>query len=339
MERYYARIAEDHMVPLWERIKTLLPPEPQVASRPHLWDYDALRPKLLEAADLIAEHEAERRVLVLENPGREGLSAVTDTLFAGLQLIMPGEVAPAHRHTPAALRFILECDSAFTAVEGERLYMAPGDFILNPSWAWHDHVNEGDAPVIWLDVLDIPTVRFLGPRFTEHYPHGRYPEQRPPGDSAYRYGRNMKPVGAAAPRLALPMQYPYVQAREALERLQRHHEIDACHGYKMEYIDPMTGDSPLPTISACLQLLPAGFRGDPYRTTEGSVLCVAEGKGRVILGIPDNRLEFNYKPKDIIAIPCWYPYHIAADEESVLFSASDRSMQTKLGLWREHRGA
>lgn len=336
-ERYYARIGERHLIPLWERIGDLLPPEPRVASLPHHWDYDALRPMLIESAQLIGEDEAERRVLVLENPGLAGQSSVTETLFAGLQLIMPGEVAPSHRHSPAALRFILECDRAYTAVEGERFYMAFGDFILNPAWTWHDHVHQGDVPAVWLDVLDLPTVRALGPRFAEHYPEHRFGDRRPIGDSIHRYGMNMRPIGTAAQGLALPMHYGYAQARETLDRLGRRNDYDPCHGLKMEYADPMSGGPALPTISACLQLLPAGFTGARYRTTEGLLFCVAEGTGRVTIGPPEASVSFDYKPRDIFTVPCWYPHSIAAHEESVLFSASDRITQTKLGLWREQR--
>ncbi len=83
---------------------------------PHIWRYQELRSELLESAALISAEEAERRVLYLGNPGLGGQAAVTDALFAGLQLIMRGEVAPAHRHTPSALRFIVEGSSAYTAL-------------------------------------------------------------------------------------------------------------------------------------------------------------------------------------------------------------------------------
>jgi hypothetical protein len=76
---------------------------------------------------LITAREAERRVLVLENPGLRGASSITRTLYAGLQLILPGEVAPSHRHTQSALRFVLEGKGAYTAVDGERASMHPGD--------------------------------------------------------------------------------------------------------------------------------------------------------------------------------------------------------------------
>lgn len=325
------------MVPLWERIQELLPPEPVVDSRPHLWDYAKLRPILLESAELIGADEAERRVLVLENPGLAGQSAVTETLFAGLQLIMPGEVAPSHRHSPAAIRFIIEGGRAYTAVEGEPVHMARGDLILNPSWAWHDHVHEGDEPVIWLDVLDLPTVRSLGPRFAEHHPEHRYPEQRPADDSLYRYGMNLRPVGPAPTPWPVPLAFPYRSARATLKRLQREQDLDACHGLKMEYIDPMSGGPALPTISAFLQMLPAAFEGARYRSTEGCVFFVVEGRGSMRIGSGRDTTVLDFKRNDIISVPCWFPYSIAAEEESVLFSASDRGTQVKLGLWREQR--
>jgi len=325
-------------VPLWERLSDLLPAEPQVASVPYLWDYEALRPVLLESAELIDEHEAERRVLVLENPGLEGQSAITESLFAGLQLIMPGEIAPSHRHTPAALRFILESNNAYTSVEGERVDMSPGDFIVTPSWSWHDHVSESTDPVVWLDVLDLPTVRALGPRFAEHHPENRVPERVAPGDSLFRYGMNMAPVGSTTSGPTSPLRYPYDTAREALEKLKGHSEWDACHGLKMEYVDPTTGSSALPTISAFLTLLPQGFKAKPYRTTEGIIYCVVEGCGKVAVGRGDDQTTFDYKPKDIFAVPCWRPHAFAATEETVLFSASDRAIQTKLGIWKESRG-
>src|SRR5499425_2582599 len=121
----------------------------------------------MQAGGLITAKEAERRVLILENPGLRGQTSITHSLFAGLQLIMPGEVAPAHRHSQSALRFIIEGHGAYTAVEGERTMMQPGDFVITPSWTWHDHGNETSEPMVWLDGLDIPIVRLLDASFAE----------------------------------------------------------------------------------------------------------------------------------------------------------------------------
>ena len=338
LSTYYARIAAAGLAPLWERLPDLLPAEPRVRAVPHRWHYASLRPLLLEAGGIVTADEAERRVLILENPGLAGESAVTDSLFAGLQVIMPGEVAPSHRHTPAALRFILESDNAYTFVDGERIPMAPGDFIVTPSWTWHDHVHDGEAPVVWLDVLDLPAVRAIGPRFAEHYPEQRVPERARTDTSLYRYGMNMAPAGAAG-HAASPLRYPYARALAALTALRDGgEEADPCHGIKLEYTDPMRGSAALPTISAFLQLLPAGFRGAPYRSTEGTIFCAVRGQGTVTAATRDAEVTLAYGPNDLIAIPCWCSHSFAADEESVLFSASDRALQTRLGLWREARG-
>jgi gentisate 1,2-dioxygenase len=145
-KEFYDRLDKRGAAPLWEVLGAIIPPEPRPETVPVLWHYDDLRPLLMEAGRLLTEKEAERRVLILENPGLRGRSRATGSLYVGLQLILPGEVARCHRHATSALRFVLEGTGAYTAVEGERTKMNPGDFILTPSWTYHDHGNPGDAP-------------------------------------------------------------------------------------------------------------------------------------------------------------------------------------------------
>jgi gentisate 1,2-dioxygenase len=338
-EAYYARIAEGAMSPLWEVNKRLVTPEPVIDSIPFLWDYDALRETLLESGTLITAREAQRRVLILENPGLDNTHRIVESLFAGLQLIMPGEIAPAHRHSPAALRFIIEGEGAYTAVGGEKSYMKPGDFIITPGNAWHDHGHEGDGPVVWLDGLDIPMVAAFGPLFFDMYPDDQAPESVPPGDSQARWGANMRPVNATWSNPESPIfAYPYDRSREALEKLREGAEWDPCGGLKLAYVNPTTGGSAMPTISTFLQLLPKGFAGATWRTTEGIVYSPTEGTGRVEVDTADGTVTLNWKPRDIFCVPCWMPHRLYADEHAVLFSFSDRVAQDKLGIWRELRG-
>ena len=145
---YYERIGTGHMTPLWEVLGALVPPQPRSPAVANLWRYADLRAQVMEAGQLITAEEAERRVLILENPSLRGQSCITQSLYAGLQLIMPGEVAPAHRHTQSALRLVLDGEGAYTAVDGERTTMRRGDFIITPAWTWHDHGNLGDQPVV-----------------------------------------------------------------------------------------------------------------------------------------------------------------------------------------------
>ncbi len=332
--RYYERIGEHKLTPLWELMSALVPESPRPACVPHLWRYRDIRSPLLESGTLITAREAVRRVLILENPGLPGSSAITQSLYAGLQLILPGEVAPSHRHTQTALRLIVEGEGAYTAVDGERVTMHAGDFILTPSWTWHDHGNPGDEPVVWLDGLDIPLVRFFDCGFAENYPAETQPVTRPEGDALARFGANLLPVDFKPTHGASPVfAYPFARSQEALVRLAAGGPPDACHGYKMQFVNPTTGGPAMPTMGAWIQRLPQGFAGARCRNTDGTVVHVIEGHGSVEIGTA----RFVFVPKDTFVIPSWQPWRLAADEDVYLFSYSDRPVQEALRIWREER--
>ncbi len=335
-QAFYDAIAPHHLAPLWENLHHLVTRAPNSPALAVHWDYDGVvRPRLMEAGGLITAREAERRVLILENPGLRGQAAVTRSLFAGLQMILPGEVAPAHRHSQSALRFIIEGHGAYTAVEGERARMEPGDFIITPSWTWHDHGNETDTAMVWLDGLDIPIVRLFDASFAEPANAESQSVARPEGDSLARFGANMLPVDWQPERPSSPVfAYPYARSREALAALARNGAPDPCHGHKLRYVNPATGASPMPTIGAFLQLLPDGFATAPYRSTDGTVYAVVEGSGETVVG----DTVFRWKPRDIFVVPAWHRHTHRAAQAAVLFSFSDRPVQQALGLWREDRG-
>ena len=331
---YYRRLDPLSMAPLWEVLGDLVTPSPASRCRPACWRYEDVRSLLLESGDLISAREAERRVLVLENPGLRGESRVTTSLYAGLQLILPGEVAPAHRHTQTALRFVVEGEGAYTAVDGEKAVMREGDFIITPSGTWHDHGNESDGPVVWLDGLDIPIVTLLDASFAERYPEEAQAASRPLGAAAARYGCGLLPVEASTGGPASPVfSFPYARTREALDRLGASAAVDACHGIRMKYANPLDGGYALPTIATFIQLLPRGFRGAAHRSTDATVFCVAEGEGRTEAG----EETFTWGPRDTFVIPSWSRRRHEVEEEAVLFSFSDRVVQEALGLWREER--
>jgi gentisate 1,2-dioxygenase len=328
---FYERIGELNLTALWEVLGALVIPQPKSPCVPAMWNYGQVREHLMEAGRLISAKEAERRVLVLENPALRGQSAITHTLYCGLQLIMPGEVAPSHRHTQSALRLVVEGEGAYTAVDGERTTMHPGDFIITPSGTWHDHGNPGDQPVIWMDGLDIPLVRMLDASFAERYPEDSQPIARPEGDSLARYGMNMLPVDYTPASLASPVFiYPYRRSRDTLDKLLRAGPLHPADGVKMQYINPASGGFAMPTIGAFIQLLPAGFKGRATRVTDGTIYTVVEGRGRSTVG----GQTFEWGPKDIFVVPSWVESRHEASGEAVLFSFSDRPVQKALGLWR-----
>jgi len=306
-----ARLSKDAaslgMKPLWERVARLAP---GTAAQPAVWRWSDTRPLLMRACELITAKQAERRVLMLENPALAGTTFATTTLFTGLQAILPGEIAPTHRHTPNALRLIVEGEGAYTAVGGERIAMHPGDFIVTPGWSWHDHGNEGSVPVVWLDGLDTAFANLFGAHFREDYPEEKQ-ASRPAADSL--------------------LAYPYEQTRSALERLSRSGDPHPSHGWKLRYSHPVTGRDPFPTMAVFMQWLPKGFKGRACRSTDGAVCCVVEGRGRAEVGAA----RFDLAPHDVFVVPSWEVHRFEAASDCVIFSYTDRAAQEALGFWRE----
>ena len=338
-QQLYRDMDPHHLTPLWEVLHALVPQRPTTPCVPAFWKYGDVRPFLMRAGEAITAEEAVRRVLILENPALRGQSCITQSLYAGLQLILPGEVAPSHRHTQSALRFIVEGSGAYTAVDGERTTMRPGDFIITPSWTWHDHGSEAEGPVVWLDGLDIPMVRFFDAGFAENSADKSQVVTRTEGTSLARYGHNMVPVrhdppfGATSPIFS----YPYERSREALEQLERGAPIDAWDGVKLRYVNPLTGGWPMPTIGTFMQRLPAGFTGQGWRQTDGAVYSVVEGEGEVVVGDGAQEWRQAFGPRDHFVVPSWHTARLSSRGGCVLFSFSDRPVQQALGIHREER--
>lgn len=338
-QQLYRDMSPLNLTPLWEVLHALVPPQPSTPCEAALWKYDEVRPFLMRSGEAITAEEAVRRVLILENPALRGQSAITQSLYAGLQLILPGEVAPSHRHTQSALRFIVEGAGAYTAVDGERTTMRPGDFIITPSWTWHDHGNEAGVPVVWLDGLDIPMLRFFDAGFAQNDTSRSQQVTKTEGESFARFGHNMAPVRHSAPFGATSpiFSYPYDRSREALEALERGAPIDEWDGVKLRYVNPLTGGSPMPTMATFMQKLPAGFRGKGFRQTDGAVYSVVEGSGSVTVSHGEQTRRFEFKPRDHFVVPSWHTARFESEPGCVLFSFSDRPVHQALGIHQEER--
>ena len=341
-DQFYDAIKQHNMIPLWEVLHALVPSAPNTPCLPAHWKYSDVRPYLMQSCQLITAEEAVRRVLILENPALRGQSCITQSLYAGLQVIMPGEVAPSHRHTQSALRFVVEGHGAYTAVDGERTQMQPGDFIITPSWTWHDHGHHGhevDAPVVWLDGLDIPMLRFFDAGFAENGSALSQEVTKPEGINIHKYGANMLPVRHDAPigQTSPIFSYPYTRTREALHHLEQHEEVDAWDGVKLRYINPATGGPPMPTMATFMQRLPAGFSSKPYRQTDGAVFSVVEGYGSISVEHQGNAVVYQFGPRDHFVIPSWHTAQMSSPSGCVLFSFSDQPVHQSLGIHREER--
>jgi gentisate 1,2-dioxygenase len=337
-EAFYADLDTMHLGALWNVLSALLTPEPRVRAVPAIWKWGDVRPRVLRSGELVTAEEAERRVLYFLNPALpKELSAVTNTLYAGVQLILPGEIARTHHHTPSAIRFIIEGERGYTAVSGERSVMRQGDFLTTPPWTWHDHGNEGSAPVLWLDGLDIPFVTAMDAVFYEEFNQVSGGEQVQPvskvmEDSTYRWGSNMRPTWQRPSATYSPvLNYRWEVSRGALHAL-REDKGSPFDGIILEYINPHTGAAALPTMSAYLQLLRRDEHTRAHRHVASTVYHVAEGGGSSIVA----GMQLEWQEGDTFVVPAWaWHEHASQGGEAVLFSFSDRPVMQAFGLERE----
>jgi gentisate 1,2-dioxygenase len=329
LQVFYEDVKRIHGRALWQTGGASKKP----ATVPYLWKYKDYRPLLFRAADIVPIELAERRVLIMANPGILTDWQASSTLLANLQVIKPGEIAPSHRHAASALRLIVEGRGAYTAVDGEKSYMEPGDFVTTPNWTWHDHGNEGDECVIWLDGLDIPLVQTLETNFFEIFPDKKYPVTQPDDLSQRLYGSgSLKPTWVKHNALHSPLlNYKFEPTYAALKRMAGETEGSPYDGVSVEYVNPLTGGPAMATIASFASLLEAGQHTKAHRHTGGTVYHVIQGTGRSVIG----GVVFEWEEKDTFVVPSWTFHEHHGASEAVLFSYSDSAMLVPLGLYRE----
>lgn len=332
-EAFHERMHANHMYGLWELASQMTAhPEPKMV--PHIWKWSLLESIVDESSRAVPVGD-ERRALQLFNPGLGGRWATTNNLIAAVQVLLPGEVARAHRHTPTAIRFIMEGTGAYTAVDGERVYMEPGDLILTPSWAWHDHGNETKERVVWMDGLDIPLIASLEAMFFEFYSERQVPATRPANASKHLHGHaHIGPTWVKEKSKSSPLLlYSWDQTSQALDAL-RDHEGSPFDGVLLEYRHPQTGGPVLPTMACMVQLLRPGERTKAHRHTGSAVYHVVRGEGATII----DGQQFQWSKGDIVALPPWALHEHAnssARSDAVLFSIQDLPVLNALGLYYE----
>jgi gentisate 1,2-dioxygenase len=333
MADFHERMHAAQMYGLWELASQMTRhPEPQAI--PHMWKASLLDAMIREAGEEVPVGE-ERRALQLFNPGLDGRWATTNTMIAAVQILLPGESARAHRHTPTAIRFIMEGEGAYTAVDGERVYMKPGDLVLTPSWAWHDHGNETDTRVVWMDGLDVPLVQFLNAMFFQMHEAREFPLNKPHNASTRLHGHvALQPTWMKErPRSSPLLLYAWDATWKSLSALEDS-EGDPFDGIALEYTHPQTGASVLPTMGCWIQMLRPGERLRGHRHTGSAVYYVVRGTGETVI----NGRSFEWGKGDIITLPSWALHqhaNLSTREPAVLFSIQDRPVLEALGLYRE----
>jgi gentisate 1,2-dioxygenase len=319
--------------PLWTALHVLLPTERVTHAVPHRWRWRETRPLLLEAARLVPIAEAERRVLVLENPGLRGTYSITATLYAGLQVILPGETAPSHHHTPAALRLVVEGRGAYTTVDGVKCAMEPGDLIITPPMRWHDHGHDGREPVVWLDGLDLPLVRALDASWTSPMRPAARPSAEVDSSQDEFTAAGLVPRHSRYADTVYPqVRWPWTSVRRALVAMAA--AAPADRPVALRYVNPKTGAPPLATMGCEAQWLrPAEVTRAPRRTAS-AVYQVIEGCGETRVG----EAAIAWEEGDTLVIPPWHPVehrNLSASAPACLFQFNDEPVLRALGLWHE----
>ena len=332
---FYERIGGLSMAPLWESLHQLVPPAPAPKYQPAHWDYDKVRPFLMESGSLITAKEAVRRVLILENPAMPGSACITPSLYAGAAAHPAGRgrAQPSPHPVGAALhrrgrgRLHRGRRRAHDHARGRLRHHADLDLARSR--------QRFDEPMVWLDGLDIPMVAMFNAGFAENGESDEQAVTAPEGTSDAKYASGLLPVDwkPAAPDLA-DLQLSLCAHARGAAGLAKAGPPDACHGYKLRYVNPASGGAPIATMGTFMQLLPKGFASAPYRSTDGTVFSVVEGEGESVIGDK----TFRWKKRDHFVVPSWARSCTRPRSEAVLFSFSDRPVQEKLDLWREDRG-
>ena len=332
-DEFCGALAAKDLQPLWTQAAKLMPSEPIPHTLPWLWKWTTVLPLAKRAGELIAiGRGGERRVLALANPGLGGLPYTSSTLWGAYQYLGAHESAPAHRHTPSALRFVIEGTGVWTTVDGDACNMSPGDLVLTPSWTWHDHSNPTDAPMVWFDGLDLPLAASLEAVFFEPYPE-LMQKSAPDHNSSERLfgGRAVKPLGEpASPRHSPLFIYRYRDTDEALEALLKERGGPAA---SIEFVNPTNGSSAMPTLGCEMHRLAPGQRTPPRRKVGSSVYVTFKGRGFTVV----NGERFDWERGDAFVTPSWATIEHEALEPADLFAVTDRPVLEALHLYREER--
>ena len=335
---YYKDLEKYAAGALWTVANKIEPWEPKSQSVPVVWRYKELREHVLRALQLVSPEKAGRRVIYLNNPGRTDVAAAVGWIYGGLQVMNPGEVAGAHRHSASAIRFIMEGKGAYTIVDGHKMTLGENDFVLTPNGTWHEHgVEESGSTCIWQDGLDIPFVNAMEANFYEVHPQQRQPEGGYEVDDMTKTWGNpgLKPMGQTWSKGYSPMyKYEWEPTYESLGKFAASTEGSPFDGVLMEYVNPVTNGPVMQTLGASMQMLRAGEHTKAHRHTGSGLYHVAKGKGHSII----NGKRYDWQAKDIFCVPSWaWHEHVneSSSEDACLFCLSDLPVMRATGLYRE----
>lgn len=334
---YYQQLSELKTGALWTVANKIEPWQPKSSSVPVLWRYQDLREHVLRSVKLVTPEKAGRRVIYLNNPGRQDVAAAVGWLYSGLQVMHPGEAASAHAHSSSALRFIMEGRGAYTIVDGHKMPLEANDFVLTPNGTWHEHGVEADGlPCIWQDGLDIPLVNAMEAGFYKVHPDLHQQVTAPVDDGVALWAAAaLRPHNVGWDKPYSPLfKYQWQPTYEALCRAAKVSDGSPFDDVLMHYTNPVTGGHVMPTIGASMQRLRPGFVGKAHRHTGSFMYQVAKGKGYSVI----DGQRFDWQERDIFCVPSWaFHEHVNLSQtnDACLFCFNDLPVMQSLSLYYE----
>jgi gentisate 1,2-dioxygenase len=298
----YGMLDQVQMKNGWAKPTPSLYPEPRQEFVPAHWRYHDAHAALHVAGRLVDTEWAERRNLIMANPIPGNDYATVRTLVGAYQMVKGGESARSHRHTPNAMRLVLQgSPELYTVVDGKRIPMLAGDILLTPNGCYHGHINESDQDGYWIDFLDAPLVQHLGPMFFEIHPDTLQTATETDVGSPMRFAYNdYKPRLLETPELA-----PGVRS-------------------------VVLGPASLTTFDRVVISLSEATEWRCARNTANQIFTVVEGRGTSTV----EGHEFHWSGGDMIAVPSWYEHIHVAHENSLLLRVSDEPLMRMLNWFR-----
>jgi gentisate 1,2-dioxygenase len=314
------------LVPLWESTEGR-----RDRSRPQpsfLWRWQELRPLAIEALGVSSTNIVERRALQLANPYGQGPEAenTTRTLAGAIQILQPGESARPHRHNMNALRFILEGSGVETVVNGKKCTMEVNDLVLTPANCWHEHHHRGDAPMMWLDVLDVPLHISLGTATHQSGPTNEYPQTF--DERAFSVANFVPDTEVANSSHSPVFRYSYADAVAAVKAAP-----PAADGARrVRYANPLTGGPSMTLIDCYLHQIESRQPTNAFKTNANAICVVMDGEGETRVG----EQTIAWERHDIFTLSAgnWIS-HMTKSAEARLVMISDREIMNRLGFLSE----
>jgi gentisate 1,2-dioxygenase len=333
LDQLNRELAANHLAGFWTGNVTGFEQniEPASSIVPHVWKWAHIYDGLMKARELVNMEMAERRTVRLSNPGGKGWA--TPTVHMSVQLVRPGEIAKAHRHSLTALRFIVQGNGACTTVDGARFMMSPGDLILTPNWSWHDHYNGTNEDIVWLDGHDGPLVKALEVNRVQMFEKKQQPVEAVADIATYKYG-HARPYEEHVKFPDPPFKYRWEETYRALKSLAAGEE-DPYDGVLLRYANPRNGGPTFRTISCEIQMLREREKTKSHRHSSHTIYHAFRGAGRTLVG--DRVLEWNQG--DCFTVPswAWHSHENPLQHEAILFSITDRPLKEALGFYWEER--